>query len=178
MGRYELRDAISLLERAIPLASDDEKIEILRQVGMANAFGFNPEGFRAAMERALDLHPERHVVAEIYAELAFYGRGRPYMWKQAPPSELGERWLASALEFADTKSHARATALLAGALATPEGGGPAAARSFDDRGGDRWCPRLLARVFEAHAQVESAADRYREAAGGRSGRSRGRGRAG
>ncbi len=162
MGRYELRDALSLLEQALDLASTDAKIGILREAGKAHLLGFDPERFRAALEQALALEPKREVAAEILAELAFYGRGRPYMWKQPPPTEVSERWLETALELAPPKSHARASALLARALASPASGEEtvAEAQAIAEELHD---PRLLVEAYEAQAHVASAARRFQEA---------------
>jgi class 3 adenylate cyclase/tetratricopeptide (TPR) repeat protein/type II secretory pathway predicted ATPase ExeA len=161
-GRYELRDALSLLDRALGLAQDDEvKIGILREAAETHLLAFDPERFRAAMEQALALEPERGVAAEIFAELALYGRGRAYMWKQPPPAEVSEHWLETALELAPPKSHARASALLAHALATPASGADtvAEAHAIAEELRD---PALLVDVYEARAHVASASQRFQE----------------
>jgi class 3 adenylate cyclase/tetratricopeptide (TPR) repeat protein len=163
-GRYELRDALSLLEQALALAPGDEKIGILRKIGEAHLLGFDPERFRAAMEQALALEPEREVAAEIFAELALYGRGRAYMWKQPPPAEVSEHWLETALELAPPKSYARASALLARALASPASGADTVAEAHEIAE-ELHDPRLLAEAYEARAHVSSAARRFQEACG-------------
>jgi class 3 adenylate cyclase len=162
MGRYELRDALSLLEQALALASSEAKIGILRQAGEAHLLGFDPERFRAALEQALALDPEREVAAEIFAELALYGCGRAYMWKQPPPAEVSEHWLETALELAPPQSQARASALLARALASPASGenAVAEAQAIAEKLRD---PRLLVETYEARAHVASAALRFQEA---------------
>ena len=164
MGRYELREALSLLEQALALASSEAKIGILREAGDAHLLGFDPERFRTAMEQALALKPEREVAAEIFAELALYGHGRAYMWKQPPPTEVSERWLETALELAPPRSPARASALLARALASPASGEDtvAEAQAIAEELRD---PKLLVGVYEARAHVASAGRRFQEACG-------------
>ena len=164
MGRYELRDALSLLEQALALAPEDEKTGILRKIGETHLVGFDPERFRAAMEQALALEPEREVAAEIFAKLALYGRGRAYMWKQPPPAEVSEQWLETALELAPPKSYARASALLARALASPENASDTVAEAHEIAE-ELHDPRLLVEAYEARAHVSSAAGRFQEACG-------------
>jgi class 3 adenylate cyclase len=159
-GRYEIREALALLDQALVLAADDEaQIGILRTVGEVHILNYDPEGFRRAMEEALMLEPVRAVAADIYAKLALYGRGRAYMWKAPPPAELGERWLASALELAEPRTEARAEALIARALATPEAGAESAAEGLalaEALG----TPRLLVTACEAQALVASTTGRF------------------
>jgi class 3 adenylate cyclase/tetratricopeptide (TPR) repeat protein len=119
-GRNEIEDALALLGRALVLEPEAQsKIEILRQTGQFHTLRFDPQGFRAAMEEALAQNPARAVEADIYADLAYYSLGRPYMWKEPPPRALGEQWLAKALELSAPESSARAWALLAQALSDP-----------------------------------------------------------
>jgi tetratricopeptide (TPR) repeat protein len=118
--RYEIDDAIALLRRALALEREgSRKIEILREIGYVHTLRFDPQGLRRALEEALALAPGKRVEADIYAQLAYYGLGRPYMWKELPPLELGEQWLARALELAGPDSPARAWALVAQALSDP-----------------------------------------------------------
>jgi class 3 adenylate cyclase len=162
-GRYEIREALALLNQALVLEADDEaKIGILRKVGEVHILNYEPEGFRRAMEEALALEPERAVAADVYAKLAFYGRGRAYMWKEPPPAELGERWLTKALELAGPRTEARADALTARALATPEAGAEAAAEGLALAVG-LGTPRLIVAACEAQALVASAAGHFEQA---------------
>jgi class 3 adenylate cyclase len=165
MGRYELDEALALLDRALTLAdADSTRIEILRGIARAHEFNYDMERFREALEEAIALGPGRAVAAEIYSDLAHFGYGRAYMWKDPPAEELGERWLATALELAEPGSEARGWALLARALAAPEteAGAEAAdealalARALDN-------PRLILQGCEAQTLVASAAGRFEEA---------------
>jgi class 3 adenylate cyclase len=162
-GRYEIRDALALLNQALDMEANDQgRIGILRKVGEVHMLNYDAEGFRHALEEALALGPDDAVAADIFAKLGWYGRGRAYLWKKPPPADLGERWLARALELAEPGTHARAEALLAVALATPGAGAEAAAEGFalaEALG----IPRLVVHACEAQALVASAAGRFAEA---------------
>jgi class 3 adenylate cyclase len=114
IGRYEIDDAISLLERAARLESDtDEQVEIWREIARANALYFNGKAFASAMERAIELAREPSSAADLYAELAFQTLVRAGMWGVAPEAEPVERWIARALELSAPESASRAKALIA-----------------------------------------------------------------
>ena len=163
VGRYEIAEGLALLAGALDLAGDDRlRIDILRQAARAHTVRFDIEGFRRSLEQALELGPDAPVGAEIYAELAFYGLARPYMWKQPPPRELRERWLAGALELSEPDTSARAYARLAEAYANPREAVGAAeeALAVSEALGDR---RLIALSSEARANAATQAARFEEA---------------
>ena len=164
-GRYEVGEALALLDRALTLRPDDEtRIKLLRQVGEAHMVTYDIELYRSAMEEALELEPDRAVAAEIYADLAEYGHGRRYMWKQPPSTEVGERWLARALELSEPGTEARGFALLAGALATPESADAAEAAAEALALGEALeVPSLTVQAYEAHALIATAAGGFGEA---------------
>lgn len=119
-GRFEIEDALALLGRARELELEAQgKIQILQEIARVHTLRYDAQGFRAALEEALALEPERVVAAEIYALLAYYSLGRAYMWKEPPARELREEWLAKALELSEPDSPARAWALLAQAASDP-----------------------------------------------------------
>jgi class 3 adenylate cyclase len=162
-GRYEIDEALALLRRALEL--DVEKagrIEILRRLGWVHTLRYDVQGFRAAMEEALAVGPEPGEAAEIYAKLAYYALGRPYIWKEPPPRTLGERWLAQALELSQPATRARAWALLAQALSQPSARAEAAAEArrlaaaLED-------PTLVVLASEAQSLGATEARRYQEA---------------
>jgi class 3 adenylate cyclase len=164
-GRYEVGEALTRLDQALALELDDQaKIGLLRETGEVHLLGYDAPGFQRVLEQALELGPPRAVAAEIYAQLAHYGRGRTYMWKEPPPPEVGERWLASALELAGPRTEARAEALIARVLSTPEAGSEAAAEalSLAEELGN---PDLLLYAYEAKALGASVAGRFEEASG-------------
>jgi class 3 adenylate cyclase/tetratricopeptide (TPR) repeat protein len=119
-GRFEIEDALALLGGALELAPHaHDQIQILRETGRVHTLRYDAQGFRAAMEKALALEPERASAAEIYAQLAYYSLGRAYMWKEPPSRAVAEQWLAKALEFSEPDTPARAWALLAQAASDP-----------------------------------------------------------
>src|SRR5439155_29816 len=117
---YVFEDALALLARGLELEPQVQcKIQILEETARVHTLRYDAQGFRAAMEEALSLEPEPAVAAEIYAQLAYYSLGRAYMWREPPPRELCEQWLAKALEFSEPDAPARAWALLARAVSDP-----------------------------------------------------------
>jgi class 3 adenylate cyclase len=165
MGRYELGEALTLLDRALALeASEEAKIALLRLLAETHTLNYDTERYQAAMEEALSLGPDRTVAAEIYADLAHYGYGRPYMWKQPPPTDVSESWLETALELSEPGTQARGFALLARALARPEeAAGAEAAREALAIGESLGLSDLVVQACEAHTLVASAAGGFQEA---------------
>ncbi|HZB86146.1 MAG TPA: hypothetical protein VE289_06250, partial [Gaiellaceae bacterium] len=139
-----------------------EKIEILQEIGSVHTLRFDPQGLRAALEAALALKPARAVEAEIYAQLAYYSLGRPYMWKERPPRALAEQWLASAVELSAPDSPARAWALLAQALSDPTRRAEAA-KEADRLGEALGDARVVIFASEAQGLAATEAGRYQEA---------------
>jgi class 3 adenylate cyclase/predicted ATPase len=162
-GRYEIDEALALLDRALELEDHvPGKVEILREIGDVHILRFDPQGLRSALEEALALGPSRAVEAEIYAQLAYYRLGRPYMWKELPPLELGDEWLARALELAGPETRARAWALIARSLSDPARRTEAAeeAARLGEQIGEA---RIAVYAAEAHGLAATEARRYQEA---------------
>ena len=114
VGRYEIEDAVSLLEQATELETDPPAlVEIWREIGHANAIYFNGKAFSFAMQRAIALAGDDLTTADIYSELAFETVARAGMWGVAPEARLVEGWIARALELAPPNSATRAKALIA-----------------------------------------------------------------
>jgi hypothetical protein len=114
VGRYEIEDAVSLLQRAVELESRREaQVEIWREIGHAHAIYFDGKAFSAAMQRAIELADDDLATADLYAELAFQTLVRSGMWGVAPDASLVEEWIGSALELAPPDSAERAKALIA-----------------------------------------------------------------
>jgi class 3 adenylate cyclase len=163
IGRYEIADALALLGRALVLEPEAQsKIEILQQTAQVHTLRFDPQGFRTAMEEALALNPARAVEADIYAHLAYYSLGRPYMWKEPPPPPLGEQWLAKALELSEPDSSARAWALLAQALSDPSMRAEAA-KEADSLGEALGDARIVIFASEAQSLRATEEGRFQEA---------------
>jgi class 3 adenylate cyclase len=163
-ARYEIDDALGLLKNALELEpSEKGRIDILKETAQVHMLRFDAAGFRRAMEQALELGPHRQLEAEIYARLAYYGLGRPYVWKEQPPRELSEDWLARALERSDPGTIARGYAALAKAFADPDH--EAEARAAESRAiGEALADQRLV-AFSGEARVHAATERrrYREA---------------
>ena len=114
VGRYEIEDAVSLLQRAAELETNPPaQVEIWREIGHANAIYFNGKAFSSAMQRAIELADDDLTTADLYAELAFQTLVRAGMWGVAPEAGLVEGWIGRALELAPPDSAARAKALIA-----------------------------------------------------------------
>jgi class 3 adenylate cyclase/tetratricopeptide (TPR) repeat protein len=162
-GRFEIEDALALLARGLELEPKVQcKIQILEETARVHTLRYDAQGFRAAMEEALSLEPEPAVAAEIYAQLAYYSLGRAYMWREPPPRELCEQWLAKALEFSEPDTPARAWALLAQAVSDPSERVETAeeVHRLGEALGD---PRLVVFACEAQTLAATEATRYQEA---------------
>jgi class 3 adenylate cyclase/tetratricopeptide (TPR) repeat protein len=163
VGRYEIEGALALLDRALELEPDtSRKIEILVRSARVHSFRFDSQGFRRRLEEALALGPERVVQGEIYAGLAYYALGRPYMWKEPPPREVSAQWLAKALELSEPGTAARAWARLAQALSDPSKRDEAASEvhRLGETLGDSG---LVVFASEARSLGATEAARYQEA---------------
>ena len=112
--RYEMREAVALLERAVALETDSAaRGEIWQEIGRASVLYFDGKGFTAAMEHAIAVAHDDGALAELYAELAFQTIARAGMWGTAPRSDLVQTWVERALELAAPQTAARAKALIA-----------------------------------------------------------------
>jgi class 3 adenylate cyclase len=120
LGRYEIDEALALLERALMLTRDEEeRASMWRTIGRARALKYDGDGFWLAMRRAIDGTDETrdpHLVAQMYAALALQTALRPAMWKRSPDRELVDGWIERAVELAPLDSRVRAEALVARAF--------------------------------------------------------------
>jgi predicted ATPase/class 3 adenylate cyclase len=118
--RYEIDDALALLERALTLTQNEaEQAEVWRTIGRARALKHDGDGFWAAMRRGIDAADEAtdpRAVAQMYAALALQTAIRPAMWKRSPDRELVDGWIERAVELAPLQTRARAEALVARAF--------------------------------------------------------------
>jgi hypothetical protein len=72
MSRYELEDAVAMLERAVPLAAERaDRARLWRQIARASALRYDGDALMHAFEQALALTDDERVRAETYAQLAF-----------------------------------------------------------------------------------------------------------
>jgi class 3 adenylate cyclase/tetratricopeptide (TPR) repeat protein len=137
ISRYEIDDAIGLLERATALVHDrPELARIWREIGRAHALKFDSDAFVKAMQRSLELTDEPQEGAETYANLAFQAAGRSGMWRTRVVPELVEEWSSRAIADAEAGGPTYVRALIARAMwGLDENAGPEAS-ALADRLGD------------------------------------------
>jgi class 3 adenylate cyclase/tetratricopeptide (TPR) repeat protein len=114
LRRYEIEDAVALLERALSLEPDEEsQARVWRAIGKANALKFDGEAFWTAMQSSLRVCSNKATCADTYSELAFQTAIRSAMWAKRPDRELVGGWIEQALELSEPESNSRAKALIA-----------------------------------------------------------------
>jgi hypothetical protein len=112
--RYEIEDALELLNRALALEPDEEaQARIWRAVGKANALKFDGEAFWTAMQNSLRVCANKATCADTYSELAFQTAIRSSMWAKRPDRRLVAGWIEEALELSEREGTSRAKALIA-----------------------------------------------------------------
>ena len=117
VGRYELNEALRLLERALVLeGAPAPQAEIWRAIGHTHALRFDGEAFWTAMQRSLEVCVDRRTCADTYSLLAFHTAVRAGMWKSRPKAELVVEWIERGLELSEPDTATRARALLARAF--------------------------------------------------------------
>jgi hypothetical protein len=162
--RYEIEDAVELLERAVELEDDRAVLaEIWREIGYANALRFAGVPFVDAMERSIELSDDREARADAYSVLAFQTSIRSGMWQSRPEDVVVQRWIDAALELAPPGSPARARALIANANWSSEGGAETSREgsALADALGD---PELRSYAWAACAIVDFEGGAYEAAA--------------
>jgi DNA-binding SARP family transcriptional activator len=162
VGRYEIQEAVSLLNEALALAGDDNlRTDLLLEAARACRLRYDTDGFRAALEQALSLDPPAAVSAEIHSQLAIAG-SMPELWREPPSLEVIDRWAQRALALAEPGSRAHAVSLMARARAWPGSGRDSAdeARALADQIGD---PALVATALQTQTDVAVAQGAHDEA---------------
>ena len=106
LARFDLEDALGLLERAAELRPDDP--ELWHSIARVNALKFDGSAFWESMQRTLALTAGEAERGELYAELSFESTMRGAMWKVAPDWAIVSGWIEQALEHAlpDSLSYA------------------------------------------------------------------------
>jgi class 3 adenylate cyclase len=162
VDRYEIHEAIELLNRALDLTSSSETAAaIWLAIGNASALEYDGAGFSAAMERALDLSDDRAVRAKAYTDLAFQTGFRAGMWKTQPDATTIDEWIDRALALTEEDSPERARALIAKATMYPQEGEHAqAASALADKIGD---PEIRSWAWMARTVAAFQATRFDEA---------------
>jgi class 3 adenylate cyclase/tetratricopeptide (TPR) repeat protein len=114
IGRYEIDEGLTLLQRAVGLEPDPaEQGRLWYEIGHACALKYDGEGFVAAMEKALELGESP---GDVYAELGFQTVQRAGMWQTRPEFGLVKGWIDNAIASSDPGTAARAHAVVARAL--------------------------------------------------------------
>ena len=122
VSRYEIDDALVMLERALELEDDPQRQgRLWRIVGKANALRHDGDPFLDAMMRAIELASTDDERAELYAELCFETATRSGMWRRRPERDLVDGWIAHALDLCRAGSASRARALIARCVWDPAG---------------------------------------------------------
>jgi len=112
--RFDLDDALELLERAVELSPADA--DLWHSIGRVNALKLDGEAFWQAMLKAIEVAADEVKLGELYSELAFESTMRGAMWKVAPDDALVSSWITESLELARPDSRAYAYGLAAKAL--------------------------------------------------------------
>ena len=119
-GRYEILDAVALLERAVDLSDDEhERARLWLEIGSAQVLRFDGGAFWEALQRALEGPLSREERAEVYGLLAFQTSIRSGMWAVRPDPDVVAGWAEAAIGLAEEHSRARVHALLAIANVDP-----------------------------------------------------------
>ena len=114
VSRYELDEGVALLQRAVALEHDPEKLSGLwRELGRAHAFRYDGAGLRESMQRALDLTSDPVSRADTLAELAYHTSFRSGMFSQIPHRETLDGWVDEVLASPGARAASRAKALIA-----------------------------------------------------------------
>jgi len=114
LRRYEIEDALQLLQRTLSLRPDEEaQARVWRTIGKANALKFEGEAFWTAMQSSLRVCSDKATCADTYSELVFQTAIRSSMWAKRPDRELVDGWIDQALELSEPQSLSRTKALIA-----------------------------------------------------------------
>jgi hypothetical protein len=114
VGRFDLEDALGLLERATELTPSDPAL--WHSIGRVNALKFDGEAFWGAMLKAVELTSDAPKLGELYGELSWESTMRGAMWKIAPDDAVALGWIGQALELAPPDSLPYGYALSAKAM--------------------------------------------------------------
>jgi len=114
LARFDLDDALGLLERAAELRPDDG--ELWHSIARVTALKFDGTAFWESMQKTLDLTADPGELGELYAELSFESTMRGAMWKVAPDWAIVVGWIRQALEHAQPDTRAYAYGLVGKAM--------------------------------------------------------------
>ena len=155
VARYDIDEGLLSLHRAAAIADGDERSEIWRLIGGANALKFDGPAFWEAMQESLKTCDDLATRADTYSLLAFHTATRAGMWKRRPEQELVEGWIDRALELAEPGSRSHVRALIArGYWHSGDGSAAREASALAEQLGD---PEL--RSYALMARSETAFER-------------------
>ncbi|HEY3070153.1 MAG TPA: adenylate/guanylate cyclase domain-containing protein [Gaiellaceae bacterium] len=163
IGRYEIDDALAMLQRAVELVTDDTaRGELWRTIGRSHALKFDGPPFWEAMEKAIELSEDSATTAALYAELALETTGRSGMWRRLPDHDLVAGWIDRAIELSAPETPARVKAMIARCYWDIEKSAELArdASALADRLGD---PDLRSYAFDARVVTAFGTENFDEA---------------
>ena len=122
IGRYDMDDALELLERALELGPREIHVDLWRRIAEANALRYDGIAFWQAMQEAIALAADRQTCADVYSVLAFETTVRLGMWRTRPDQEMVKGWVDEALDLNERDGPGRVRALSALAAWDSAGG--------------------------------------------------------
>ena len=116
-ARYDLHDALMLLERTVALEPDAaERARLWGRVARVHALNYDGDALLRATNAALELTDDPQERSEIYAQLAYESALRSGMWRRRPARMLLEEWTSQAAANVATDSAPYAKALISRAF--------------------------------------------------------------
>ncbi|TMC48425.1 MAG: hypothetical protein E6J14_11780 [Chloroflexi bacterium] len=158
--RYEIDDAIELLQRALELRSGQDA-GLWRLIGRAQALKYDGVAFVDALNHALELTDDPRLRGELYSEVVFQSSIRGGMWRDAADARSrDEDWIRRALELTALESAAHVRALIARAYFTNDAVAAGEACVAAERLGDL---ELECHAWAAREESAFAVGQYEEA---------------
>jgi class 3 adenylate cyclase/tetratricopeptide (TPR) repeat protein len=162
LHRYEIDDAIDLLERAVEIEhSQEQRAELLYKLAIANMLGYRAEAFTNAVEDAIRASAVPTDKAAAYALLASALVTRPLMWGKRPEHQMVTDTVDRLLELAEPNSPDRTRGLVARAVYAGDEDAAVTATELAERLDD---PSSLSLAYFARGIRAAAAGRLVEAA--------------
>ena len=162
-SRYEIDDALALLQRALELEDGEAtQAELWLAIGRAHTLRYDGEAFHVAMEKAIALSTDPELTVEACSELAFLTAFKFGMWRRKPDPDLVDGWIERALALSEgTIGSERVKSLVARACWDPTQADAAdEAKALAERIGS---PELNHAANSALHEVAFLAGRYAEA---------------
>ena len=163
-ARFAIDDGLALLRQALSLDPPPPTAALIwRTIGRIHAIRYAGVEAVAAYQTAVELSDDPAVQADIYAELALEVVQRYAMFNPMLPRGLVEDWVDRSLALAGVDAPARAKALVARALWSPQSEDAAKeAVEIAERVGD---VDLLSHAYNSRAYAAFVVRRYEESRG-------------